>query len=280
MKFPKGPSSSCPAENPPLRRQNRAGVPASTLPHSKLAERRLRSQTSGVSGYHHRFLLLLSVLLPFPPHLMAAESRDPSIFEPEIRAYEAVDRRTPPPKHPILFVGSSSFRLWTNTSTAFPGQVIVNRGFGGSTMRDLLFYFDRIVVPYHPRAVVVYEGDNDLAQGRTPESVAADYVEFLDRTARQLPGTPVILLAVKPSQSRRTQMEAQRNLNARLQAFAAHREGVSFADTFSPVLDPRGEPDSRYFMPDRLHLNPDGYAVWQPVVADALNRLPAGSRSR
>lgn len=205
--------------------------------------------------------------------LLAAEPRDPSEFEPEIRKYEIVDRRSPPPTRPILFTGSSSIRLWTNVAAAFPGEVILNRGFGGSTLRDLLFYFDRIVLPYRPGAVVVYEGDNDLARDATAASVAADAIELLDRVERQLPGTPVIFLAVKPSPSRRPLLKAQQDLNERLKAFARRRPGVLFADTFTPILDNRGEPDPRFFQPDGLHLNSLGYAAWQPAIATTLQQL-------
>ena len=205
--------------------------------------------------------------------LLAAEPRDPSEFEPEIRKYEIVDRRSPPPTRPILFTGSSSIRLWTNVAAAFPGEVILNRGFGGSTFKDLLFYFDRIVLPYRPRAGVVYEGDNDLAREVSAASVAADAIEFLDRVERQLPGTPVIFLAVKPSPKRRTLFKAQQDLNDRLKALARQRSGVLFADTFHPILDARGEPDPQYFQPDGLHLTALRYAAWQPVISAALQQL-------
>lgn len=217
--------------------------------------------------------VIAATILMILSDLHAAEPRDPAEFEPEIRKYEIVDRRTPPPAHAILFTGSSSIRLWTNVASAFPGEVILNRGFGGSTLRDLLFYFDRIVLPYRPRAVVVYEGDNDLARDASAGSVAAEAIELLDRVERQLPGTPVIFLAVKPSPSRRPLLKAQQDLNQRLKAFARHRPGVLFADTFSPILDVHGEPDPQYFRPDGLHLNSLGYAAWQPAIAMALQQL-------
>lgn len=220
-----------------------------------------------------RFTSCLPALLTILSGVLVAAPQNPQAFESEVRKYEQTDRRTPPPPHPILFVGSSSIRLWTNAATSFPGYPTLNRGFGGSTLRDLLHYFDRLVLPYHPRAVVVYEGDNDLARGDSPASVASDFVEFLDRMERQLPGTPVILLAVKPSESRAELLEAQQNLNARLSAFAAHRGNVLFVDTFSPLLNDHGEPDPTFFNADRLHLNRRGYEVWAPRIAAALQGL-------
>ena len=212
-------------------------------------------------------------LLAILSRVLVAAPQNSQAFESEIQEYEQTDRRTPPPSHPILFVGSSSFRLWTNVSSAFPGQRILNRGFGGSTLRDLLHYFDRIVVPYQPRAVVVYEGDNDLARGDSPASVASDFVDFLDRMERRLPGTPVLLLAVKPSGSRAALLGVQQDLNSRLAAFATHRRNVLFVDTFSPVLNTRGEPDPAFFNADRLHLNRRGYEAWTPPIAAALRRV-------
>ncbi|MFO1462074.1 MAG: SGNH/GDSL hydrolase family protein [Verrucomicrobiota bacterium] len=208
--------------------------------------------------------------------VLRAAPQNPQAFESEIQEYEATDRRTPPPPRPVLFVGSSSFRLWTNAASSFPGQPILNRGFGGSTMRDLLHYFDRVVLPYHPRVVVVYEGDNDLARGDSPAAVASDYVEFLDRMESQLPGIPVLLLAVKPSGSRAALMPAQQDLNSRLAAFAAHRPNVQFVDTFSPLLNDRGEPDPALFKADRLHLNQQGYDTWTPRISAALRAASPG----
>ncbi|MBL9173568.1 MAG: hypothetical protein JNL10_08545 [Verrucomicrobiales bacterium] len=207
---------------------------------------------------------------------LGASPRNPQAFESEILAFEQTDRRTPPPPHPVLFVGSSSILRWTNASAAFPDQPVLNRGFGGSTMRDLLHSFDRLVLPYRPRAVVVYEGDNDLARGDAPASVASDFVEFLERMDRQLPATPVILLAVKPSGSRAALRAAQQDLNSRLAAFAAHRPNVLWVDTFSPMLDDRGEPDPDLFDADRLHLNRQGYEKWIPRIAAALRIVSRG----
>jgi lysophospholipase L1-like esterase len=215
-------------------------------------------------------------LLILVSNMLRAASQNPQAFESEILDYEQADRRTPPPPHPVLFVGSSSLRLWTNLSSAFPGQPVVNRGFGGSTMQDLLHSFDRLVVPYRPRVVVVYEGDNDLARGDSPASVASDFVEFLDRMERQLPGTPVLLLAVKPSGSRAALMAAQQDLNSRLAAFAVHRRNVLFVDTFSPLLNDRGEPDPALYNADRLHLNRRGYEAWTPAIAGALRVVSSG----
>jgi len=216
--------------------------------------------------------------LAFPcvaPLLRALAAEPEGAFAAEIREFAEQDRRQPPQTNAIVFAGSSSFRLWGNLPAAFPGLAVVNRGFGGSTMRDLLQHFDRVVAAQRPRAVLVYEGDNDLAKQRTPAEVAAEYVEFLDRMHRQFPGTPVVLLAVKPSPSRRSLLEQQRDLNQRIRALCDARPGVAFADTFAAVLNDAGEPDLALFEADQLHLNERGYRAWTPVIANALAPLLA-----
>lgn len=202
------------------------------------------------------------------------QPHEPTVFEPEIRKFEVVDKRTPPPTNAILFTGSSSIRFWTNLTADFPKRVVLNRGFGGSHMSDLLHYFDRVVVPYRPKAIVVYEGDNDLAAGKTPAAVLKDYQEFVERVEKQLPGTPVIFLAVKPSRARVAQIGVQREFNASLKAFAAKHSGLSFVDTFTPILDAAGQPRTELLREDGLHLNERGYAIWSEVVEKFLATQP------
>ena len=217
------------------------------------------------------FLVLLFMHLGI---LYGAESATTHRFEAEILKFEAVDRRIPPPPRPILFVGSSSVRLWTNLPASYLGRPVLNRGFGGSTLKDLLRYFSRVVVPYSPSVLVVYEGDNDLAEGQTPAGIAQDLALLLDRSESELPGTEVLLMTVKPSPLRLHLLEAQRDFNRRLGAMAAARRRVNVVDVASPLLNSLGEPDPRFFASDRLHLNADGYETWlKPVMLAIEDRL-------
>lgn len=203
--------------------------------------------------------------------LTGQESVATNRFEPEILKFEAIDRRMPPPPRPILFVGSSSIRMWTNLPSSHQGKTVINRGFGGSTYKDLLRYFSRIVLPYGPSVMVVYEGDNDLADGQSPAEIAQDLGIFLDRALTELRGTSVVLLTVKPSPSRKHLMEAQMEFNAQLKRMAQSRKGVVVADVASPLLDAQGQPDPRFFAADRLHLNAAGYEAWRKPVFDAID---------
>ena len=203
-------------------------------------------QDSGIVFRVPRIFLVTSLLLLASAGGAAASGTNTPAnamvdrFEGEVRKFEWIDRRTPPPAHPVLFTGSSSVRLWTNLVSDFPNRPVMNRGFGGSEMRDLVAYFDRLVLPYHPALVLVYEGDNDLASGKSVDEVYAEFLKFLQRVRTDLPGTPVALMATKPSPSRQKWISNQRDLNDRLESLARNSPGVFFIDTFHPLLHHRG----------------------------------------
>ncbi len=212
------------------------------------------------------WISLLILLVP----LNAAESASTNRFEPEVLKFEALDRRVPPPPRPILFVGSSSIRLWTHLPTSIHGRPVLNRGFGGSRFKDLLRFFNRVVLPYGPSVVVVYEGDNDLAEGQTPAEIAQDLAVFLERAETELRGTSILLLTVKPSPSRVHLLEVQSEFNRRLKLLPQSHPRVRVIDVASPLLDSQGKPDPRFFAADQLHLNAEGYETWRKPVLDAI----------
>jgi hypothetical protein len=157
-------------------------------------------------------------------------------FEKEIVAYEKQDSLAMPAKGQILFIGSSSFRLWKTCATDMQGlPPAFNRGFGGSTLADALYYFDRMVVKYQPKWVIMYEGDNDLAKGKTPEVIAAEYDEFKARLAKQVPGAKLVFVAARPSLARTALLAKQRELNSLIQS-----KGGYFIDMHTPFFLPMG----------------------------------------
>jgi lysophospholipase L1-like esterase len=199
--------------------------------------------------------------------LFAGASR----FENQILQFERNDAETPPEPGGIVFVGSSSIRRWSNLEEAFPtvGPVL-QRGFGGSRMRDLIEVADRIVFPYQPSVIVVYEGDNDLAAGMTPSEVEADFVEFLDHVRDRLPESRVLILAVKPSFSRWKLLPEVEETNAALIRLAVRRENVEFVDVFNAMLGPRKSLAHDDFVKDGLHLSEKGYETWIEVITPWL----------
>lgn len=198
---------------------------------------------------------------------------DSARFAAEVNAFMREDSITPPPAAPVLFVGSSSIRMWETLAADFPGLPVLNRGFGGSRMDDVLRYADRLVFRYRPRAVVLYEGDNDLEDGRTPARIAGDVAEFLARLRTTLPRTRVVCLAVKPSPSRWNLAPQVRQTNTLLQAVVAQDTMATFVDVFTPMLGDDGRPRPELFRSDSLHMTPAGYAIWRAALTPMLKDL-------
>lgn len=190
-------------------------------------------------------------------------------WEQDMQRFAAEDAASPPPRDAVLFVGSSSIRLWETLASDFPGMPVINRGFGGSELRDSTYYADRIVIPYAPRQIVMYAGENDLQAGRTPQQVAADFRTFVLRVRRDLPKVRIAYISNKPSPSRVNLLEQQRQANVLIKQ-EAMRLNVDFIDVFSAMLDTQGQPLSELFVEDRLHMNRTGYELWRQKVAPYL----------
>ena len=188
----------------------------------------------------------------------------------DMARFAAEDAAHPPPRGAVLFVGSSSIRLWKTLAEDFPGVAVINRGFGGSEIRDSTWYADRIVVPYKPRLIVFYAGDNDIANGRSPQQLHDDFLAFVRRVRRDLPSVRIAFVSCKPSPSRAHLLDAQREANALIRAEAAKQKRVAFVDVFTPMLDANGQPRAELFIEDRLHMNAAGYAIWRDAIAPYL----------
>lgn len=208
---------------------------------------------------------------PAPPPTVKAAPRIPeqvsnAVWEADMQRFEAADAQSPPPRGGVLFIGSSSIRFWDTLAQDFPGVPVINRGFGGSELRDSTWYADRIIVPYAPRQILIYAGDNDLNAGRTPQQLRADFIAFVERVRRDLPKAKIAYISTKPSPSRAQLLPVQREANT-LIAAEAHRLGVDYIDIFTPMLDATGQPDESLFIEDRLHMNRAGYVIWQRAIA-------------
>lgn len=191
-------------------------------------------------------------------------------WERDMDRFAAQDAAQAPPAHPVVFTGSSSIRMWKTLAGDFAGVPVLNRGFGGSQLRDAIWYADQVAVRYAPRRIVLYAGDNDIDAGRSPEQVRDDFRAFVARIRHDLPGVPIAYLSIKPSPARADQLPAQQRANALVKAAAARMEGVDFIDVASPMLDADGRPRTELFGDDRLHMNAAGYALWRGIMAPYL----------
>lgn len=191
-------------------------------------------------------------------------------YESAIQKFEQMDIENLPGPGAILFVGSSSIRKWETLSDDFPDYRVLNRGFGGSELSDVLYFFNRVVVPYHPRQIFLYEGDNDVAVGKTPEAIFSDFKTFVDLTDRALPGTPILFISIKPSASRKQYIGTMAQTNQLIQTYCATRDNLTFVDVFQPMLNENHYPRGEYFIADSLHMNAAGYKLWQSIIAPYL----------
>ena len=216
--------------------------------------------------------LLLLCCIPAPSFCCADEKPElkPQRWEKTIQAFEAADRENPPPPGATLFIGSSSIRLW-KLEDHFPGKLI-NRGFGGSHVEDSLYFADRIALPYRPATIVMYAGDNDVAQGKSPQRVADDFAAFVKKVHAELPKARIVYIAIKPSIKRWNLAEPMQQANARVRKLTEQDERLAFADIWMPMLGEDGRPREELFVKDGLHLSDEGYRLWTGVVKPLLQR--------
>jgi len=193
-------------------------------------------------------------------------------FINEIRAFKKQDSVSPPPTGAVLFVGSSSFRIWKDVADYFPEHRILNRGFGGSALPDVIRYEKDIIFPYQPKQVVIYCGENDIASSDT---VTADVV--LDRFKKlftdirsALPGVPVLFVSIKPSPSRWSMKDRMIKANELIRNYLKQQKKTSFVNVWDSMLGPDGKPMPDIFLQDNLHMNPKGYAIWKKSLEPYL----------
>lgn len=196
---------------------------------------------------------------------------DPEKFESEIREYEERDAKSPPPSREIVALGSSTIRLWTkDIGTDLAPLTIIPRGFGGSNLNDALHYLDRIALNYQPRAILLYEGDNDLAQGISPELIRETFQKFVSKVHDRLPETTFYVLSIKPSIARRKLWPEALRTNRFLSEICKSDERLVYLDVATPMLDTQGNIRPDLFLKDNLHMNRAGYELWRDTIRPLL----------
>jgi len=191
-------------------------------------------------------------------------------LEPEIQGFEALDRAQPTPRGATLFVGSSSFRLWTTLGQDFAPHPVINRGFGGSTLRNIIDFGRRIVLPYAPPRIVLFAGSNDIHEGASALKVVDDFKRFVAGVHEVLPTTRVAFVSITTSPSRFAEVATVRDANRRIQEFVAGDPRLSYIDVFSVMVDAGGRPRSELYLDDRLHPARAGYELWIPRIEPFL----------
>lgn len=214
--------------------------------------------------------LFCALLAWFPGTALSSDQTGPAQWEQEIQAFEASDRTNPPPKGGILFVGSSSIRLWKTLARDFAAYPVINRGFGGSEIADCVYFAERIVFPHEPRMVVMFAGGNDLHRGKTPEQVADDFSAFVTKVRARLPAVRIAYISVTPTPARWEELEKIRTLNRLIEQGCNKNAALAFINLFPHLLGEDGLPRPEIFQEDRLHMNVKGYEIWTRTVRPFL----------
>ncbi|MHC4695066.1 MAG: SGNH/GDSL hydrolase family protein [Planctomycetota bacterium] len=194
-------------------------------------------------------------------------------WEKTIQNFEEWDYKNSFPSNAVLFVGSSSIRLW-HTSKCFPEIKVINRGFGGSQISDVNYFANRIVLPYKPKVIVLYAGDNDIAAGKSPQHVFEDFRAFAWLVHKSRPKTHIIFISIKPSLSRWAFWPRAKEANLKVKEFSEKDIRLTFVDISTVLLGHDAKPDTRLYLKDNLHLNSKGYKAWtkllKPIIAKVL----------
>ena len=215
---------------------------------------------------HSRIVVVLAILLlVLGPTMSAQESQ----WEPAIAKFEERDAKNPPAKGGIVFVGSSSIRMW-NLKKSFPGWDVLNRGFGGSMTSDSVEFAERIILKYEPRQVVIYAGDNDIARNKTPQTVFDDTKELFGIIHDALPETKITYIAIKPSIARWNLVGKMREANSMIESYSTQDERIDFVDVDTPMIGEDGQPKPELFIQDGLHMTAEGYSVWNELLLPRL----------
>lgn len=220
--------------------------------------------------YSSLLILLLSIGSIFAQ--AKVKNPDPQRFKNEINNFQAWDAKNSFPQHAILFAGSSSIRFW-ESHDSFPAFPVMNRGFGGAHISDMLYYYDQVIRKYDPTVIVFYCGDNDIADGKPVEQVFDDYTNLTAHILHDFPRVKFLYLPIKPSSSRWNFWGKMNELNLRIKTYNQQNKHLFYMDTATPLLGLDGKPNDSLFRPDHLHLNPTGYAIWNRLLQPELKSL-------
>ena len=215
-------------------------------------------------------LVGLLILTTSRVSLTAADTHDFGKWEKEIAAYQQMDRTNPPPADALLFIGSSTIRLWTTLAQDFPGHRVINRGFGGSEIVDSTHFADRVILPYKPRMVLLRAGGNDLNAGKSPEQVFADFKEFVAKIHSKLPRTEIVFISLSPSIARWKQADKEKAVNTMIEEYIRQTPRLKYIETYPMPLGADGQPRAELFVADKLHFNAEGYKLLTEIVRPHL----------
>ena len=218
------------------------------------------------------FLILLPIFNLFAIDSLITDP-EPKRYQNEIDSFKFWDKKNSFPKNAILFAGSSSIRIW-ETYTAFHKYPVINRGFGGAHVSDVIHYYEHIIQKYEPSVIVFYRGDNDIAGGKPVSQVFEDYIQFVEKIQKDNPLVKFIFISVKPSLSRWAWWDKMEILNQQIEQYNQKNKNLYYVDLASPLLNSEtGKPIDELFLSDKLHLSTKGYEIWGAILSKLFDKL-------
>lgn len=213
-----------------------------------------------------KLVLILLILISFAG--VKAQQNDP--FLPQIKKFKSQDSISFPPRHAVLFIGSSTFTNWKDAQQYFPGHVIINRGFGGSSLPHVIEHVGDIVFPYQPKQVVIYCGENDFGGGATPDIVVSRTKKLIDTIRSRYPKVDIAYISMKPSPSREKYIPMMKEANQKIKAMIKNIKRAVYINTADSMYNADGTIMKDIFLGDNLHMNAKGYTIWQKIMEPYL----------
>lgn len=223
--------------------------------------------------YTFAFIALLLTACQTGQKTNTASQAPSTRFESEIKNFEAADKKNGYLKNSIVFTGSSSIRMWSTLAEDMAGFRVVNRGFGGATIPEVLQYADRYLFQHEPQVIVFYCGENDISEGASPKTVYGNFKSFVELVAKKSPKTKIIYISMKPSPARWHLWEKYKTGDEMIKQFIDQNDQLEFMDSSISMLDESGQPDKTIFIMDRLHMNKKGYIGWTKQLLPILKNV-------
>ena len=211
---------------------------------------------------------LLAFLLAVVVGASTVVAQEEKPFYNDIRGFKIADSIQAPPQDAILFVGSSSFRMWNDLQKDFPKKKVINRGFGGSSLPHVIDYADEIIFPYNAKQIVIYAGENEFAASDTvsAQTVSNRFQQLFYLIREKQPDVPIVFISIKPSPSRAHLMRKMSEANQLIKEFLSEHKKTEFVDVYTLMLNESGHPKEDIFLEDKLHMNRKGYDIWKKAI--------------